>query len=283
MGKKPVIGLVGLCVGLALSGCKDCNCDQKSSRKGSYPTAYHRQGSFGSPVASDRQRTTPSTIAGKGVTPAQTNQNAQIPSTPGQAPVSQVSAEEIVAPPPQQQIPALPPRMSRVEESRVPLTPGTGAIAPAESMHDGASPATHISVPTQPQPGAGVTFELPAQPVAREVPSVPRQTETPAATETPTLPPPPSSLKAPVAPPPAEVPGAAPVPLTGPGSIPPAPPELPAASSPPASTGPAPVVETGSHPVSLTPPPAPPGPDAPPPPPAPGAVPPPADLSLPPR
>src|SRR5688500_3195688 len=34
MGRKPVLGLVGLCVGLALTGCKDCGCGwRRSSRK----------------------------------------------------------------------------------------------------------------------------------------------------------------------------------------------------------------------------------------------------------
>ncbi len=37
MGKKPVLGLIGLCVGLTLSGCKDCGCGWWSHKDAAPP------------------------------------------------------------------------------------------------------------------------------------------------------------------------------------------------------------------------------------------------------
>lgn len=42
MGKKPVLGLVGLCVGLALSGCKNCSCWSKKSADGHPVARVHK-------------------------------------------------------------------------------------------------------------------------------------------------------------------------------------------------------------------------------------------------
>jgi hypothetical protein len=39
MGKKPVLGLVGLCLGLTLTGCKDCNCGGTSRKEVETPVA----------------------------------------------------------------------------------------------------------------------------------------------------------------------------------------------------------------------------------------------------
>src|SRR5438094_798495 len=65
MGKKPVLGLVGLCVGLALSGCKNCGCGwaSKNSRSDGDPPVAH--------VRKDGKTTTERSVAAKRGTPAQ--------------------------------------------------------------------------------------------------------------------------------------------------------------------------------------------------------------------
>src|SRR4051794_22761831 len=71
MGKKPVVGLVGLCwFGLALSGCKDCDCG-KDTRQAVRPTQRRAWDGDASSVA-NRPRSVQdnsASIAGRGGDP----------------------------------------------------------------------------------------------------------------------------------------------------------------------------------------------------------------------
>jgi len=87
MGKKPVLGLVGLCVGLALSGCKTCGCGwgTKSGRSDRDPAVTQ--------VRKDGQKaTTDRTVAAKKGAPAQKKNPYDYP--PDSYDVKQPGAEE---------------------------------------------------------------------------------------------------------------------------------------------------------------------------------------------
>ena len=79
MGKKPVLGLVGLCwLGLTVSGCKDCGCGNKSAQKSrdTYPVARRQapQGSETTTAATERPRSVEeASVATKTVAPRATN------------------------------------------------------------------------------------------------------------------------------------------------------------------------------------------------------------------
>jgi hypothetical protein len=90
MGKKPVLGLVGLFVGLTLSGCKDCPCWGNKDKEAAPPTARMRKPKPDTDTQESamREETAPpeDSIATRGANPRRMRAPYQNPDTYNYAP-----------------------------------------------------------------------------------------------------------------------------------------------------------------------------------------------------
>lgn len=278
MGKKPVVGLVGLCwFGLALSGCKDCDCG-KDTRQAVRPTP-RRAGDDGASSIANRPRSVPDnspSIAGRGGDPGRSvnpyafdasRYDVTTPETPpagwqepagmpvNRSPMTSPAVrggEDMPAmrtsqPPPDMPADVPPARQTSVPASMGPVHEVTGAPTQPETPVSGGPPAMQLapaspmsSVPTPAAPKGPVPPDaIPVSTPGAAAPALPPPVETQA------LPAPSGPITPPAAP------------TVGPTVVPPPPPS----SSPTVESAPK-VVESSSPPLS-------PPPAVPPPPPIP--------------
>lgn len=279
MGKKPVLGLVGLFVGLTLSGCKDCSCGWLGggSRKDPDPpiaTAQKKPAAREASVWNQRERTLQDrTVAGKGGDPSRLKSSHEEPVTPRDLTGQVGGANEAAEMAAEEQTPPVSPGVirTRLTEPRPPAVdtrmpdemPAGGAEIPPAPLSMGKLPmapkvATPVKTPTVDPTTALSEPTLPKRfdRTDRKPVTLPKTEEgminIPAAPEMPPPVEPPATFEA--------TPKAAPAPLNEPASEVPPPLPPPDVKSAPNGLPPAPdtVVEPPSVDAPVVVPPAPP-------------------------